>query len=190
MGSVSEKTVNQLPRRGAECVTQQWLVIALTLFVLLQEAGLASAWGRLGHRLTARIAERYLTEKAKAEIGALLEPGESLADASTWADEHRREMPKTAPWHYVDVPLDEARYDDKWAGDEPRKGYIVPKIRELRLVLKDRSRPVEERHKALRFIVHLVGDLHQPLHVGDNHNRGVSARRNCTPWRRRLRQVR
>jgi hypothetical protein len=113
-----------------------------------------------------------LSPNARAGVAELLEPGESLADASTWADEHRREMPKTAPWHYVDVPLDEPRYDDRFAGDDPAKGFIVPKIRELRAVLKDRSRPVEERRQALRFLVHLVEDLHMPLHVGENHDKG------------------
>jgi hypothetical protein len=54
-----------------------------------------------------------LTDKAKACIAALLPPGESLADASLWADEHRRELPKSAPWHYVHVPLDEPKYDAK-----------------------------------------------------------------------------
>jgi nuclease S1 len=68
------------------------------------------------------LAERHLTKQAKAEIKALLEPGESLADCSTWADEHRRETPHTAPWHYVDVPLEESRYDDKFAADTPDKG--------------------------------------------------------------------
>ena len=81
-------------------------------------------------------------------------------------------MPHTAPWHYVDVPLDEPRYDDRFAADTPQKGYIVPKIRELKLVLKDRSKPVEERRQALRFLVHFVEDLHMPLHVGENHDKG------------------
>ena len=130
------------------------------------------AWGRVGHWIIAQLAERHLSDQARAEINALLEPGESLADCSTWADERRGEMPHTAPWHYVDVPLDEPRYDDRFAGDEPGKGYIVPKIRELRLVLKDRTRPVEERRQALRFLVHLVEDLHMPLHVGENHDKG------------------
>jgi hypothetical protein len=113
-----------------------------------------------------------LTNQAKAEIKALLEPGESLADASTWADEVRGQMRHTAPWHYVDVPLEEPKYDDRFAGDDPSKGYIVPKIRELQVVLKDRSKPVEERRQALRFLVHLVQDLHMPLHVGENHDKG------------------
>jgi hypothetical protein len=72
----------------------------------------------------------------------------------------------------VDVSLDEPRYDDRYAGDEPSKGYIVPKIRELRLVLKDRSRPVAERRQALRFLVHFVEDLHMPPHVGENRDKG------------------
>jgi hypothetical protein len=140
--------------------------------MIVQSAAPAWAWGRVGHRVIAKLADRHLTDQAKAEIMALLEPGESLADCSTWADEHRREMPKTAPWHYVDVPLDEPRFDDRFAGDEPQKGYFVPKIRELRVVLKDRSWPVEERRQALRFLVHLVEDLHMPLHVGENHDKG------------------
>jgi hypothetical protein len=54
----------------------------------------------------------------------------------------------------------------------PEKGCIVPKIRELRVVLKDRSRPIEVRRQALRFLVHLIEDLHMPLHVGENHDKG------------------
>jgi hypothetical protein len=54
-----------------------------------------------------RVAEKNLTPKARAAIAELLDPGETLADASTWADENRGRLRKTAPWHYVDVPLDE-----------------------------------------------------------------------------------
>jgi hypothetical protein len=148
------------------------LVLSLASLLIIQFAAPAWAWGRLGHRAIAKLAERHLSPAAKAAIAELLEPGESLADCSTWADEHRRELPKTAPWHYVDVPLDEPRYDNRFAGDEPGKGFIVPKIREFKAILKDRSRPEEERRFALRFLVHLVEDLHMPLHVGENHDKG------------------
>jgi hypothetical protein len=151
---------------------RSWLVVVLSLLAALQAAPPVRAWGPRGHRVIAKFAERHLNPAAKEAIAGLLEPGESLADASTWADEHRRELPKTAPWHYVDVPLDSPRYDDRFAGDEPRKGFIVPKIREFKAIVADRSRPVEERRQALRFLIHLVEDLHQPLHVGDNHDRG------------------
>jgi hypothetical protein len=126
------------------------LILSLASLLIIQFAAPAWAWGRLGHRVIANLAERHLTPAAKAAIAELLEPGESLADASTWADEHRRELPRTAPWHYVDVPLDEPRYDDRFAGDEPGKGFIVPKIREFKAILKDRSLPVEQRRFALR----------------------------------------
>ena len=72
----------------------------------------------------------------------------------------------------MDVPLDEPRYDSKWSADDPRHGCLVDKINEFRKTLKDRSKPVEERRFALRFLIHLVEDMHQPCHVGDNRDRG------------------
>jgi hypothetical protein len=148
------------------------LAFTIAFLLVFVSASQAWAWGRTGHRVIAWLAERHLTDRTKAEIKALLVPGESLADCSTWADEVRGKLRHTAPWHYVDVPLDEDRYDDKWAGDDARKGFIVPKIRELKATLKDRSKSVEERRFALKFLVHLVRDLHMPMHVGDNHDKG------------------
>jgi len=72
----------------------------------------------------------------------------------------------------VDVPLDEPRYDSKFSGDVSSKGCIVDKINEFRLTLKDPSKSVEDRRFALRFVIHLVEDLHMPLHLGDNHDKG------------------
>ena len=113
-----------------------------------------------------------MTEKARDALAELLEPNETIADASTWADEHRRQLPKTAPWHYVDVPLDEPRYDAKWSADDPKKGCVVDKINEFRKTVKDKSKTVEERRFALRFLIHCIEDMHMPMHVGDNHDRG------------------
>ncbi len=146
--------------------------IALAAALVASAASTAWAWGPLGHRLAGKLAEKHLTPQAKAAVAELLEPGETLAEASTWPDEHRRDVKGSGPWHYVDVPLDEDRYDDRFAGDAPEKGNIVPKIREFRAILKDRRRPLEERRFALRFLAHLVEDLHMPLHVGENHDRG------------------
>jgi hypothetical protein len=66
------------------------------------------------------------------------------------------------------VPRREARHDDRVAGS----GQIVRKIHEFQAILRDRSRPAEERRRALRFLVHLVEDLHQPLHIGEDYDRG------------------
>jgi hypothetical protein len=130
------------------------------------------AWGRVGHRVIARLAEQHMTPEAKAAVAAILEPGESLADASLWADEVRNRMRHTAPWHYVDVPLDEPRYDKKWSADDSKHGCVVDKINEFRLTVRDKSKTLEERRIALRFLIHCVEDLHMPMHVGDNHDRG------------------
>jgi len=157
---------NRLPPCGSV------FIVALTLAIALQTATPAWAWGRLGHRVIARLAERHMTPDAKAAVAALLSPGESLADASLWADENRGRLPETAPWHYVDVPLDQPRYEARFSGDVPSKGCVVDKISEFRAAVKDKSKPVEERRFALRFLIHLVEDLHMPLHVGENHDRG------------------
>jgi hypothetical protein len=140
-------------------------VAAAVALLVVGAASPCWTWGPVGHRVITKLAERHLTERAQAEIRTPLEPGESMADASTWADEIRGKVRRTAPWHYIDVPLDEPRFGDRFAWDEPRKGYVVPKIRGLRIVLKDRSRSAEERRQALRFLVHLIQELHMPLHV-------------------------
>ena len=158
-----------MPRRTPR---RPWFIVALAVLIAIQFATPVWAWGRLGHRVISRLAEKQLTPTAKAAIAELLEPGESLADTSLWADEHRRELPKTAPWHYVDVPLDEPRYDSKFSGDVSTKGCVVDKINEFRLVVKNKSKSVEDRRFALRFLIHCVEDMHMPLHVGDNGDKG------------------
>lgn len=157
-------------------MTRRSNLLALSLAASLAVSAVlptpALAWGRIGHRVSAQLTEKHLNPKARAAIAALLPPGTTLAEASTWPDEHRRELPKTAPWHYIDVPLDEPKYDARFSGDTPEKGCIVDKIAEMKAILKDPSKPAEDRLFALRFIVHLVEDLHMPMHVGDNHDKG------------------
>ena len=148
------------------------LVIAIVAVMVAQATPTVRAWGPLGHRVIAKLAERKLNRKAKAAVAALLEESETMADASNWADEHLRDLPKSAPWHYVDVPLDEPRYDAKFSGDVPEKGCIVDKIKEFKKSLNDPSKSIAERRLALRFLIHLIEDLHMPLHVGDNHDKG------------------
>jgi hypothetical protein len=137
-------------------------IVASILIVAFQTSSPAHARGRLGHRVVSRLAERHLTPQAKAAIAELLEPGESLADAYLWADENRGRLPKTAPWHYVDVPLDEPKYDSNWSANDSKHGRVVDKINEFRLVVKDKSKSVEDRRFALRFLIHCIEDMHQP----------------------------
>ena len=70
------------------------------------------------------------------------------------------------------VPLDEPRYHSVFAGDVAEKGYVVDKIHDFKVVVKDADQSVEDRRIALRFLVHFVEDLHMPMHVGDNNDKG------------------
>jgi hypothetical protein len=123
----------------------------------------------MGHRASARLAESRLSPRARAMIRELLEPGESLADASTWADENSREIRGSAGWHFVNVPVSAQHYDPR---DCRRGGCVVSKIAEFRPALLDPHASRSRRRMALRFYVHLVQDLHQPMHVADRNDRG------------------
>ena len=129
----------------------------------------AHAWGRLAHRASAKLADSRLSPRTRAIIRELLEPGESLADASTWADEHSREIPGSMFWHFVNVPIWAPHYDPR---DCRPQGCVVSKIADFKATLQDRNAPVARRRTALRFLVHLVQDVHQPMHVADRNDRG------------------
>jgi len=132
----------------------------------------AAAWGPVAHRVIARVAARHLSPAARHEVAQLL-GGASLADVAYWADEIREQRPETARWHYVDIPL---RATDYRPGRDcrltPRGDCIVAALERERAVLADHGAPDVRRAEALRWVVHLVGDLHQPLHCADDGDRG------------------
>jgi nuclease S1 len=144
------------------------ILLASALFGCLLIPQMAWPWGRLAHRATAKMAEERLTPAALAAVHDLLGPGVTLADISSWADE-QREVPRAASWHYVNVPITESRYDPKFC---QTGGCIVSKIEDFKRLLRDRKAGRVERQQALKFLVHLITDLHQPLHVGDTGSRG------------------
>jgi S1/P1 Nuclease len=136
-------------------------------------AGPALAWGPVGHRIAGDLAEQKLCPAARDKVKSL-GGGESLAEIGSWADEIRDE-PKwksSRPWHYMniaDLPpgtgLAEARVAiDKFV--HPRDGDVLEALARFSKVLADPKKPRDERAEALRFVVHFVADIHQPLHVG------------------------
>ena len=152
--------------------TARRLSVSLSCALIGGLAGVSPAWGwgAIGHRVAAKVAEGRLTPEAKAALAQLLDPGEDLGDASNWPDfVGRKQIPESAPWHYVNVPLTEPRYD---AGFCQAGGCVVSKIKECRKTLADKSAPKADRLLALRFLAHLVEDLHMPLHVGHMDDRG------------------
>lgn len=143
---------------------------SLAVLALALPPSTARAWGPQGHRVVAKIATERLSPKARAAVAQLLHKGDTLADIANWADHEGHDVvPGSSPWHYVNVPITADRYDPR---DCVKGDCVVEKIKHFRQVLKDARAPQQERQRALLFLVHFVGDIHQPLHVGDNHDRG------------------
>ena len=146
------------------------------------------AWGHEGHRLTALVAETYLTAETRAQVAELLgvsvKDTDALADIASWADDYRQEHPETAPWHYVDIPLSAPGFDrlrDCPAladASSPWRDCATDRILYFEGRLADTSLSLPERAMALKFLVHLIGDVHQPMHAigdakGGNQNRVI-----------------
>lgn len=131
----------------------------------------AHAWGPIGHRITGAIADENLSGLARARVRLLL-GNEDLAQAATWPDDMRSApdpfWQKTAsPWHYVTV-----KGVDYQTSDAPPAGDAVTALAHFSAVLRDPKASPDEQRMALRFVVHIVGDLHQPLHAGAGDDRG------------------
>jgi len=142
----------------------------LGIFGLLASCLPAFAWGPEGHDLVARIAEAELTPAVRARVAEILGPGQTIVSVSSWADRVRNQRPETGPWHYIDIPITQPHLDI--ARDCPKGDCVIRKIEDFEAVLKDPATPPEKRREALMFIIHFVGDLHQPLHCSDNKDRG------------------
>ena len=126
-------------------------------------------WGQTGHRAIGKIAENHLTDKAKKALKEIM-GHESLAEASTWMDEIRSDkkynFAKT--WHYVTIPEGK----DYQSAEHEEKGDIYEAIVRMKGILKNGESTKIQRVEAVRMLAHLVGDMHQPLHVGNGEDRG------------------
>lgn len=132
----------------------------------------ASAWGNEGHRIIAAIAWGRLTPAARQQVNDLLGGGGRVAieQASTWADEIRPSRRETAPWHYVNIEISSNGYLP--ARDCPAGNCVIAQVEKDARIIADRHLIMPVRSEALRFLIHFVGDLHQPLHCADNYDRG------------------
>ena len=160
MGSVDS---GRLPGRARFWVRG---LLALVMSMLVTSV---LAWGSDGHQVVASLAQGQLTAKARAEVVRLLaqEPGATLATISTWADERRN--PTTASWHYVNFPKDTCAYES--ARDCPGGQCVVEALnRQLEVLASGESD--ERRLLALKYVVHFIADVHQPLHAGYAEHRG------------------
>jgi hypothetical protein len=132
-----------------------------------------SRWWDTGHRIVARLAEIRLTPEARSAVRELL-GGQSLADASVWADNIRQYRHDADRLHYVNIPLTDSAYVP--ARDCPDGQCIIAAIERERRMIADPAASPDVRAEALRFLIHFMGDLHQPLHVADDGDRGGNDR--------------
>jgi hypothetical protein len=164
-----------------------WVVLAATLAA----ASPAWPWGCQGHEIVAYVAYRHLSPAAKAGVQSLIGRPASvihvkrncavtellaLANVSSWADDIRAEEPSTAPWHFLDIPRGTRSSTDP-ARFCPAAGCVTRAITTQLARLEDTSLSKQQRAEALMYVVHFVGDVHQPLHCTTNHDRGG----NCVP---------
>jgi hypothetical protein len=163
------------------------ILVVLALALLAPQHALA--WGDDGHRVIALIAEHYLTPDVRRTVTSMLSADpdsltqHDMASESTWADKYRSHHRETSKWHFVDIELDhpdivaacfgrEPLPAETLASNGPPDACVLDKINQFSEELKASGVDPEERLVALKFILHFVGDMHQPLHASDNHDRG------------------
>ena len=145
-------------------------VLVLTLFIPSTLVG----WGREGHEIVASLAQVRLTENTKTGIRSLIGDA-SLASIASWADEVRPDRDETYNWHFVDIPKDASGFSDErdcFLPASRHKGSatdhhncVVDRIELIKNILSDSNTPRDDRIEALKFVVHFVGDVHQPFHA-------------------------
>lgn len=147
-------------------ITMKGYLLILILLVVFSES---FGWGVTGHRATGLIAERYLTKKASSKIKQILN-GESLAMVSTWMDEILSDTAYkyTTDWHWTTIP-DGGRYEDVEGNPD---GKVIMMIEKITAELKSGKLSAKQEQDYLKMLVHMVGDMHQPLHVGRPGDRG------------------
>jgi hypothetical protein len=145
------------------------LVIAcLIQFALLTQA---RAWGPEGHSIVAELAQRRLSPEAAAKVREILGENASLASIASWADDYRSLHLDSAGWHFVDIPLAADDYvEGRDCAPSPEGDCVIHELARSLHDLTDPGSSAVQRRDALKFVVHLVGDVNQPLHtVGELH---------------------
>ena len=143
-----------------------------TLLVILMIPVLSHAWGKDGHAVVADVAQHYLNKTASEKVRQLLSVmgAKDMSDVASYADQYRSHHRETGPWHYVDIPLTADNYVP--SRDCPDNNCVIDVINNFKQVLNNKSLDDSTRAYALAFLIHFVGDLHQPLHASNNNDKG------------------
>ncbi len=146
------------------------LALFIALFILTTSTLNATPrWGQTGHRVVGEIAEEHLTKKTKKKLAELLNH-RSLAFSSTFADEIKADdrYDSFSTWHYVNMPFD-VTYEQSTKNP---MGNLVTGIEYCKIIIQDDTSSIEDKAFYLKFLIHLIGDLHQPMHIGQEEDRG------------------
>jgi len=150
-------------------IMKSFFILTFSLFYSLYSFASSPSWGKTGHRAVGAMAAEYLNSATKKKLEKLLD-GESLALASNHSDEIKSDEKYNEyfPWHYVNF------HQDKKYGEDPinEKGDLVQGIKKCILKIRDEKSSKAEKKFFIKMLVHLVGDLHQPLHVGNGEDKG------------------
>lgn len=149
--------------------------VALLVAITIVSLPSLQAWGGQGHRLVGLVAARHLTPAAKQTVAWLLD-GQTLADVSNWADSLTNDQVQTSYWHYLNIPPDARGYDrdrdcprqpgiDAGSRGDRWRDCVVDRISYWEQRAADRTLDRADRATALKFVVHFIGDLHQPFHA-------------------------
>jgi len=139
--------------------------IALAALLAVVACGQGRAWGPEGHSIVAEVAQRRLSPQAAAAVDSVLGRGHSLASIATWADDVREARKSTTRWHFVDMPIASDRYDPATQCEaSPEGDCVIAELERLRNDLRCAPDPAAKQ-EALKFAVHYLGDIHQPLHT-------------------------
>jgi nuclease S1 len=148
------------------------LAFGFTLFCFWP-CSVVFGWGYEGHAVIALIAERYMTKSALAEASRLLD-GAPIDTVASWADDYRHTHPETGPWHYINIPLADTSID--MARECPDGNCVIAKTKQYLAVLSNPNADRRAKAQALKFVIHFVGDLHQPLHDENDEDAGGNYR--------------
>ena len=156
--------------RVSELIRKPFAVAMVAFAFVFCWRDLTYGWGDKGHRIVAILAETHLTERVRQEVTKLLPVETTLADAAVWPDKEGRRITEFDRLHHVSIPDNAAGYDQE--RDCKSRNCMVEALNWFTSVVADRKAPINLRLIALRYVAHLVADMHQPLHAGRREDRG------------------
>lgn len=149
-----------------------FFISAAFALVMYATSGPALAWGPDGHRVICAVAWDYMKPETRTKVQDLLDikTRDEYAELCNWADDYRNTHPETGPWHVIHVPKDALSIDMARDCPAPKSCIVAQLDRDIEILRSAAAKP--DKAAALKFVMHFIGDIHQPLHIGLAADRG------------------